>query len=328
MTLDEYFVQWFETVRSRASNGWRKEQLRMYKVYVSPIIGKMKVESITPQLVAKVINEVASKGKSEQTQLHVFSLLRKLFGDAIELFRLLTYNPAQRTLRPKVAVKETPHLNLSQIKALLRYVEEKPYGLAIWLQLYLGLRIGELQVLTWSDVDLDDGILTIRRAYVRIERIIKDYPKGRRHHSHMIPLELLEKMRQVRKLATSSFVVTSASGEMLSYEWYFRSLRRYCKELGIASVGTHGLRHSTPCVYLSHGASKDDIRQLFAHSSSEVTERYIHHRGSNLEKVAKVIKLFSGSSQNLPKSDSEKVDTIRNVVLNNCNHDGFQSTGA
>lgn len=42
---------------------------------------------------------------------------------------------------------------------------------------------------------------------------------------------------------------------MLSYEWYSRTLRRYCKELAIPLIGTHGLRHSTSTLYLSHGAT-------------------------------------------------------------------------
>lgn len=99
-------------------------------------------------------------------------------------------------------------------------------------------------------------------------------------------------MRKEREKATSVFVATSPEGEMLSYEWYVRTLRRYCKQLAIPLIGTHGLRHSTSTLYLSHGATRDDIRQLFAHSDSSVTERYIHHRGSNLEKVAQVIRLF------------------------------------
>jgi integrase len=58
-----------------------------------------------------------------------------------------------------VPIKEARHFNLSEVRTLLLHVEDKPYGLAIWLQLYLGLRVGELQALTWTDVDLTEGIL-------------------------------------------------------------------------------------------------------------------------------------------------------------------------
>ncbi len=79
---------------------------------------------------------------------------------------------------------------------------------------------------------------------------------------------------------------------MLPYRWYLVTIKRYCKELGIPVIGTHGVRHSTSEVYLSHGASKDDLKTLFAHSSMSVTERYLHGKDTNLEKVSNVIKLF------------------------------------
>lgn len=183
---------------------------------------------------------------------------------------------------------------LDTLRTSFRRIE---YGTAIWLQVYLGLRVGEIQALTWNNVDLQDGTIHIRRAYVRKDRVFKDYPKGRKQHSHRIPPEVVEILLEAKGKAKSSYVAESAEGGMLSYEWYFRSPKRYCRECGLEAVGTHGLRHSTAGLYLSHGASRDDIKSLFAHSSYEVTDRYIHHRESNLEKVAGVIRLFP----NLPK---------------------------
>ena len=79
---------------------------------------------------------------------------------------------------------------------------------------------------------------------------------------------------------------------MLAYEFYLETLRRYCRELGIPHIGTHGLRHSASEMYLHHGATEDDIRRLFAHSSPEITERYLHSRGRNLANVASNLRLF------------------------------------
>jgi integrase len=70
----------------------------------------------------------------------------------------------------------------------------------------LGLRVGALQALTWNDVDLDEGIVFIRRAYIRKELAFREYPKGRRQHSHRIPKELLVFLREKRRQATSEFL--------------------------------------------------------------------------------------------------------------------------
>jgi integrase len=119
------------------------------------------------------------------------------------------------------------------------------YGLAIWLQLYLGLRAGELIALKWEDLDLETGRVTIRRTFVKKTGAFRDYPKGGRHHSHSIPQELWDKLRVAYREREAEWVFTSPKGNPLPYRWYLVSLKKYCKELGLPDLGTHGLRHST-----------------------------------------------------------------------------------
>lgn len=249
---------------------------------------------------------MVAQGRSGQTQLHVFFLLRKMFRDAIELYQIINFNPVVRTMKPKVPLIEARHLSLSQLKTLLQHTRDKEYGTAIWLQLYAGLRVGEVVALSWSDVDLERGVITIRRTYSRQDtwvtqkQIIKDYPKGRKQHSIRIPSELVEQLKLEKMRATSDFVV-APNGKLLMYDRYRRALRRYCRECGVPKVSTHGLRHSTSELYMHYGATRDDLRRLFAHSSMEITDRYVHERGTNLEKVANVIQLFPECSMNVPR---------------------------
>jgi hypothetical protein len=44
------------------------------------------------------------------------------------------------------------------------------------------------------------------------------------------------------------------------------------------------------------GASRDDLRILFAHQDSKTTDRYVHDRGNRLSKVAEVLELFPAAS--------------------------------
>lgn len=309
ITLDEFFPIWFETAKLQSSEGWYKQRKYQYEEYVKPVLGQRRIQSIQPPDIAAVLSRMLKTGLSAQSMLHVYALLHKLFRDAQESFRLVPYNPVLRTYKPSVPRKEAPHLNLDQMRKLLMHVRGKPYGHAIWMHFYLGLRVSELQALRWQDVDLDSGVVFIRRTYVRKERTFRDYPKGKKQHWKPIPPEALSILMELQdERGTSEFVVRSEGYEMLSYEWYQRSLVRYCKELGLPRIGTHGLRHSTSALYLSSGANRDEIRELMAHSSEKVTERYLHHHESRLGSLAKVIRLFPGSSQsecsqNVPKSD-------------------------
>jgi integrase len=313
--LDDFFSEWFTDVSSEKStpyqSGWREFQFQQYRDYVQPVLGSIRIDKISPQLVKRVLNRMATLDRAPGTQSHVFVLMRKMFGDAIESYQYLTFNPAIRKLKPEVPINEAKRLNLGQIRKLLLHVEGKKYGLAMWLQLYVGLRCGELQALRWEDIDLQDGRLYIRRTFVRKMAQFRDYPKGRRQHSHTIPPELCAQLGASKSVAKGELVAPSPRNPklVLPQRWYGKALKGYCRELGLPLLGTHGLRHSTSEIYLSHGASRDDLRQLFAHSSSTVTDRYVRDHASNLERVSSVVRLFkseSGSEMNQKNEPNEK----------------------
>jgi len=134
------------------------------------------------------------------------------------------------------------------------------------------------------------------------ECCFRAYPKGRKQHSHRIPFELLALLKRAKPLADAELVVRTPGYKMLDYWKYQKAIKAYCKEVGITVVGTHGLRHSTSEVYMAHGATRDDLRLLFAHSSNSTTDRYVHDKGTRLESVAKVIQLFPEMTKIRPKS--------------------------
>ena len=295
LTVGDFFEEWFADVSNETSkevrSGWRDLQ-KQYRTYIIPVLGKYELRAVTPQMVKRVLIEMAKQGKSPQTQRLVYATMKKMFGDAVENYQCLGVNPVLRKIKPVVTIQEARHLNLNQIVKLLQHVDGKSYGLAIWIQLYLGLRVGELTALRWEDIDLDVGRIVIRRTYVPKMGQFRDYPKGGKQHSHSVPVELLEKLKEAKGRSKSELVITSLEGRVLPFKWYLATLERYCRELDIPVIGSHGLRHSTSELYIHHGATRDDLRRLFAHSTQSVTDRYVHDRGTNLEKVATVIRLF------------------------------------
>jgi integrase len=306
-TVKEYFPAWNEeTLDGGISAGWRKDQIRYFHRFVEPVIGELRLQKVASIDVARVLRRMNEIGLSDQMQLHVYNLLHKMFEDAIELFEILNRNPVIKRLRPSVKVKESRYLAVSDVRRLLSAVKGTEIETAVKLQLYTGLRVGEVQALRWSHLDFNQGKfgkLRVVGTYVRKERRFKDCPKGGQQHSIDLPLELREYLLALRGKAQSLFVASGHPIDFLEYETYIQLLKEISKAADIPWVGTHGLRHSTSEIYLEHGASYDDVKRLFAHSSSSVTDRYIHDRGSRLEKVANVIRLFP----ELEKTDGSQI---------------------
>ena len=307
MTMDDYFAEWFRMTAHQGTGSWRKQQEAIYRKHVRPHLGRVKVKAVTPQMIAVVLNASAEKGYAAASTLHLYVVMRKMFGDAIELFQLLHVNPVLKKLRPRLSQKEVRYLNLEQLKRLLNHVRGKPLGLAVWLSAYLGLRVGEVQALRWEDVDLETGVVHIRRAYSKHDGVVfRDYPKGRKQHSHRVPQELLDFLEEMKGSATGELVVIPVGWKMLDYWNYRRVLKDFCQKAEIPVMATHGLRHSTSGVYRQFGATREDLRQLYGHIDASTTERYTHGDGENLQRVAKVIRLFGKCSPDVPQEERKE----------------------
>jgi integrase len=293
LDVAQYFEEWFqETKTGNASEGYRRAQRQLFRAYVNPVIGKLKLQELTPAHLAKTLAYAASLGRGPSQRLHIYNLLHKMFGDAVELYEILPRNPAIRKLRPQVPFRESRYLEIDDLVKLLRFVEGKPYQTAIYLQTFAGLRVGEVQYLRWEHVDLKNGILHVRGTYLRNESRFQDHPKGKKWHRVKMPPELLEHLLAERPKARSEFVVVSPAQPFLGYEGYQKALKRYCEQAGVPVIPTHGLRHSSSELYMAAGASRDDLRLLFAHSCGSVTDRYVHDKGRRLDQVAGNVILF------------------------------------
>ena len=299
-SVQQFYLEWSTLTLQDTKSGWISIQKQHYRDYISPVISHKQLDQVQPNDIRKILNRARSMGKSPQLCRHIYVLLRKFFNDAIEDYHYITHNPALRKLQPALQYQEAKHLNLTQSRTLLKLVDNRDYGLAIWTQLFLGLRVGELIALKWEDLDLEYGRVKICRTYVKKTHQIREYPKGKKHHRHSLPAELWEKLRKTSK--DSEFVFHSPKGTkfLLPYRWYQTALKKYCREAGVPIIGTHGLRHSTSEIFLQSGATPDDLRELFAHSTPSTTRRYIHGRGTNLETVINRVKLFDSESTTKP----------------------------
>lgn len=301
ITIGEYFDLWrAEASSSNVSEGWRQTQIQMFRDYISPVIGSLRLAAIVPSHVLRVINRAGELGRGRQLQLHLYNLLHKMFRDAVELFELLATNPVKASMRPKLPMKESAFLSIGEIRQLMTYARGREYEIPIWLGIMAGLRVGEIQALRWEEVNLETGMLRVRSTYARKEKIFRDYPKGKRWRSVQVPPELLVLLRRQKEDSSSPFVVCSNDGSFLSYHTFHKVLKRYCREAGVPPISTHGLRHSASEIYMEFGASRDDLRILFGHSSSKVTDRYVHDRGLRLHRVAKEIRI--GESEVSPNT--------------------------
>jgi integrase len=113
---------------------------------------------------------------ADSTVRSAYTILRAVLDAAVR-DGALAANPAALVRRPKVTIREAPHLTPAQVADLLR-AEDTRYAPLFALLVPRGLRRGEALALRWSDIDLDKGRVRVRGTLARVQgRLLVTEPK-------------------------------------------------------------------------------------------------------------------------------------------------------
>jgi len=177
--------------------------------------------------------------------------------------------------------KEQPFLSQKQLWAMLRTctgrdILSRRNHLIIALLWCMGLRSGELCALNWDDIDLENGILLVRKG------------KGNKQRQLFINERLLREMKQYRRgvlggekspvfIGFSSFKPQSARQGRISQRTLIGIVRERGQAAGITTkVNPLILRHTFATHMHDAGVPINDIKEMMGHNSKSETSIYIH----------------------------------------------------
>lgn len=197
--------------------------------------------------------------------------------------------------------KEMKFITESQLKKLLETVDDRVwYNLFVCL-FYMGFRIGELNALTFEDVDFDNQTVSINKT---ITTKIKDD-----NGNYLITSPKTKS--SVRTLPMPQ-IVSKAFLEMYEYytkfpnfslKWYvFGGLNaipettiqvnknKYFKLANLEEIRIHDFRHSTASYLINNGATPLLVSKWLGHTNVAMTlNRYSHLYKSELDDIIKTI---------------------------------------
>lgn len=313
ITLDEYWEVWSKENRSSVSEGWKKSQDQMYRDYILPVLGNLKMISIKAPEIGRVLNRAQTAGLGDQTRKHIYSLLRKMFNDAVEYYEMLATNPVRaRFHRPQVSERKRDFLVPRQAWQLLEFTRNHYLGPAIWLQVLAGLRPSEVQAMRGRSLIFDLNQILICAAYNNKMNCMQDYPKQEDWAYAPMPPQLKEYLMTLQ-IGPDDFVAKSNQGKMLPYPTYIVALKKICEEAGVPQVTPHELRHTCTEIYVQAGASAEDIRRLLNHSGFTATKHYIHRTDERLNSIAGSISPLGFTINFTKNSTNVKNDTSSNT---------------
>lgn len=315
--FNEYMEYWLTTFKKNKIEF--SSYNRLYSVYAHQIhnsIGNKKIGQITTKDIQDLIDSHANpldpavKPLALSGLKRILNLLNPCLKKAVEE-GVIQKNPCEHVILPKescILKKTKQQFSLSdkeleefKVAALSKYKSTKDYrsrdALVLLLMLNLGLRVGELLALEWTDVDLQSEVVHISKT---VQEGITDYEGGNEKKKNyqktksstktpsgvrvlalnsmvLYYIDELQKYDE-RHQITSKYVACTGVGTMNCSRNLQRSLDRVINRTNIQKhVSLHTLRHTFGSTLLRNGVNIEVVSKLMGYSNITITyNKYIH----------------------------------------------------
>ncbi|WP_409374210.1 tyrosine-type recombinase/integrase [Streptococcus suis] len=276
---------------------------RMLYNHLIPVFGALKLNKLSVSYIQGFINDLSSE-LVHYSVIH--SINRRVLQYGVSL-QLLPFNPARDVILPKVPKKENKAIKFiapEDLKALMAYMEKlsnKKFSYFFDYVLYsvllaTGCRFGEVVALEWSDIDLDNGTISITKNYSRLLKLIGT-PKSKAGvrvisiDKKTINLLRLYKNRQRQIFIetgarVSSVVFATPLKEYQNMATRQESLDRRIAEIGVPRFTFHAFRHTHASLLLNAGISYKELQYRLGHATLAMTMDIYGHLSMDKEKEA------------------------------------------
>lgn len=248
------------------------------------------INDIYADEITEFLEDVAGHGYSKRTVQARKSVLNMIYRYAIGR-RITKNNPAQAAEFPTGLTstkREPPTLEqLERIKAGFH----EPFGLFPMMQLYTGMRRGELLALEWGDIDRERNVIKVDKAI----EFINSTPrlKSTKTDAGEREIILLDELKEMLPDSREGLVFPGKDGGyMHGYEYRYR-WASWCASVGLAAeredsnkrgadkyevlVTSHQLRHYYASMLYEAGIGVKDAQTLLGHSNVQTTLNVYTH---------------------------------------------------
>lgn len=246
--------------------------------WINPHWADRMLNSITTADVHDLVFSVVD-GVSGYTRKDVLKKIKRIFALAVEE-GILDRNPSA-VIRVKVVECVQGVLNASEIQTLLSEAYQVRHRFyEVWVTALLtGMRSGELYALKWTDVDFDNGFISVNKSWNSRSGI--GPTKTCRNRLIPLSLELKGFLLKLRVRERDNGFVLPRLEEWTRGE-QAKVLRDFCSGIGITSVKFHDLRATFITQLLKNGVSVAKVMSIVGHAELKTTQGYLRLVGSDL----------------------------------------------
>lgn len=180
-------------------------------------------------------------------------------------------------------------LSNKEMEQLVSYCfyEQNSISTAIIISLYGGLRLGEICALSWKDIDLSDGIITVNQTVQRLKQrnsklsktaLIISIPKSDTSYRKVVIPQFLQSylIEYYKHLGIKDGYILTGSSKIADPRTIQYQFKRVCHNLGF-QTNFHTLRHTYATNCVKSGVDIKTLSEMLGHSDISITlSRYVH----------------------------------------------------
>lgn len=291
LTFYGLYEEWLEYKKTVTNSpNTIKRHTQHYKKYFEPsALHDKKIRRIDELLLETECNRIVKEfDLSRKEWCNAKTILNGMFDYAVRK-KYLTENPINKIqilVKFRQVVKKTGKTetyNTDEQKNLMEFLDrlyaetEDNSFLAVKLNFFLGLRVGELVALKWEDVS-DDNHLHVVREEVRNQETnqidIVEHTKTNRDRF----VVLVPKAKEIlAKIERQGDYIFTRNGERITSIRIATILRKYARYNGVTIKSSHKIRKTFASNLNASGVPLDCIRELLGHSNLTTTLGYIYN---------------------------------------------------
>lgn len=249
--------------------------------HILPTFGALPVDAINETLVQEFVADLKratfERRKPDGTLIKTYRLSRKTVLNIVGVVKLALGRRVWMTWELDLGKPNRPKQRYFTQEQLRLIIEAAPgvYRVLFALLAGTGMRIGEAAGLHLDDLDLDNGVIYVRRSVWNGQELDPKTENAVREidiDPALVAL-LREHVGQSRRMR----VFEARNGSPLSAgNIRNRVLHPLLVKLGIPKAGLHAFRHSRVTLLRKNGTPADLQKQWIGHSSLRTTDRYSH----------------------------------------------------
>ena len=314
-TVESWMRLWYEVYsKPNIREATQERYWNHIRFHIIPEIGHIKLSKLTGRQVQTMYNNVRDHGRVKRgpndkrdatlSASYIRSLHRMLHM-ALERAvkeQLITRNPCDDVILPKVDKKEMKILKPENVKSYLEEADRRGVLPMMFLELCSGLRKGELIALLWTDLDIQNKTISVAKQAVRVKGggVKVTTPKTATSiRVESIPQEAVDLLiAEHEKHPDNPYMFPSPVTGGMYYPDAVNALNtKILKSLGMEHIRFHDLRHTFATMALQSGVDIRTVSRMLGHADPGFTLRtYTHTTDPMQVKAADTIGSIMGQN--------------------------------